>query len=42
MGLALYYPALGAVGLVDVAWSVFRLGRSERFVVRVAAITVSS
>jgi transposase len=34
MGLALYYPALAAVGLVEVARSLFRLPRSERFGVR--------
>jgi transposase len=39
MGLALYYPALAAVGLVDVAREVFRLPRSERFGVR--AVTLS-
>jgi transposase len=40
MGLALYYPALAAVGLVDVARSVFRLPRSERFGVRATTITL--
>jgi len=40
MGLALYYPALGAVGLVDVARSLFRLPRSERFGVRATVITL--
>ncbi len=34
MGLALYFPALAAVGLIDVARSLFRLHRSERFGVR--------
>jgi transposase len=40
MGLALYYPALAAVGLVEVARSVFRLPRSERFGVRATTITL--
>jgi transposase len=40
MGLALYYPALAAVGLVDVARSVFRLPRSERFGVRAVTLTL--
>jgi transposase len=40
MGLALYYPALAAVGLVDVARSLFRLPRSERFGVRATVITL--
>jgi len=40
MGLALYYPALAALGLVDVARSVFRLPRSERFGVRAVTLTV--
>jgi transposase len=40
MGLALYYPALAAVGLVDVARSVFRLPRSERFGVRAVVTTL--
>jgi transposase len=40
MGLALYYPALAAVGLVDVARSLFRLPRSERFGVRATVITI--
>jgi hypothetical protein len=39
MGLALYYPAIGAVGLLDVARSVFRLPRSVLFGVR--AVTLS-
>lgn len=40
MGLALYYPALAAVGLVDVARSLFRLPRSERFGVRATMVTL--
>ena len=40
IGLALYYPALAAVGLVDVARSVFRLPRSERFGVRAVTLTL--
>jgi transposase len=40
MGLALYYPALAALGLVDVARSVFRLPRSERFGVRAVTLTL--
>ena len=40
MGLALYYPALAAVGLVDVARSLFRLPRSERFGVRAIVVTL--
>jgi transposase len=40
MGLALYYPALAAVGLIDVARSLFRLPRSERFGVRATLITL--
>jgi transposase len=40
MGLALYYPALAAVGLLDVARSVFRLPRSERFGVRAITLTL--
>jgi len=40
MGLALYYPALAAVGLVDVARTVFRLPRSERFGVRAVTVTL--
>jgi hypothetical protein len=40
MGLALYYPALSAVGLVDVARSLFRLPRSERFGVRAVFTTL--
>lgn len=34
MGLALYYPALAAVGVIEVARSLFALPRSERFGVR--------
>ena len=34
MGLALYYPALAALGLVDVSRKLFRLPNSERFGVR--------
>jgi transposase len=40
MGLALYYPALAAVGLIDVARSLFRLPRSERFGVRAVVMTL--
>ncbi len=40
MGLALYYPALAALGLVDVARSVFGLPRSERFGVRAVTLTL--
>lgn len=40
MGLALYYPALAALGLVEVAKEVFRLPRSERFGVRAMALSV--
>lgn len=40
MGLALYYPALAALGLVDVARGLFRLPRSERFGVRATALSV--
>jgi hypothetical protein len=40
MGLALYYPALAAVGLVDIARSLFRLPRSERFGVRAVTLTL--
>ena len=40
MGLALYYPALTALGLVDVARGVFRLPRSERFGVRAVTLCV--
>lgn len=39
-GLALYYPALGAVGLAEVARSLFRLPRSERFGVRATVVTL--
>lgn len=38
VGLALYYPALAAVGLVDAARSVFRLPRSARFGVRATTL----
>src|SRR5207244_12238405 len=38
MGLALYYPALAAVGLVEVAREVFRLPRTERFGVRATTL----
>ena len=38
MGLALYYPALAALGLVEVARSVFGLPRSERFGVRAVTL----
>lgn len=40
MGLALYYPALAALGLVGVARSVFALPRSERFGVRAVTLTL--
>jgi hypothetical protein len=40
MGLALYYPALAALGLWDIARSVFRLPRSERFGVRAVTLTL--
>jgi transposase len=40
MGLALYYPALAALGLVDITRSVFRLPRSERFGVRAVTVTL--
>ena len=40
MGLALYYPALAAVGLIDVARSLFRLSRSQRFGVRATVVTL--
>lgn len=40
MGLALYYPALAALGLVDIARSVFGLPRSERFGVRAVTLTL--
>lgn len=40
MGVALYYPALAAVGLVDVARCLFRLPRSERFGVRAVFSTL--
>jgi transposase len=40
MGLALYYPALAALGLWDIARSVFHLPRSERFGVRAVTLTL--
>lgn len=40
MGLALYYPALAALGLADIARSVFSLPRSERFGVRAVTLTL--
>lgn len=40
MGLALYYPALAAVGLVETARSLFGLPRSERFGVRAVTVTL--
>lgn len=40
MGVALYYPALAAVGLIDVARSLFGLSRSERFGVRAVFSTL--
>jgi transposase len=40
IGLALYYPALAALGLVDIARSVFHLPRSERFGVRAVTLTL--
>ena len=40
MGLALYYPALAALGLVDVSRKLFRLPRSERFGVRAVFSTL--
>ncbi len=40
MGLALYYPALAALGLVEVARQMFRLPRSERFGVRAVTLTL--
>ena len=40
MGLALYYPALAAVGLIEVARWLFRLARSERFGVRATVTTL--
>ncbi len=40
MGLALYYPALAAVGLVETARSLFGLARSQRFGVRAVTVTL--
>ena len=40
VGLALYYPALAALGLVEVARQVFALPRSERFGVRAVMLTL--
>jgi transposase len=40
VGLALYYPALAALGLVEVARQVFALPRSERFGVRAVTLTL--
>lgn len=40
VGLALYYPALAAVGLVDAARSVFALPRSVRFGVRATTLSL--
>jgi hypothetical protein len=40
MGLALYYPALAALGLVDVSRKFFRLPNSERFGVRAVFSTL--
>jgi hypothetical protein len=40
MGLALYYPALAALGLVDVSRRLFRLPNSERFGVRAVFSTL--
>jgi hypothetical protein len=40
MGLALYYPALAALGLVEVARSCFRLPRSTRFGVRAVFLSL--
>ena len=38
MGLALYYPALAAVGLLDIARQLYRLPRSVRFGVRATTL----
>lgn len=38
MGLALYYPALAAVGLLDVAQTLYSLPRSARFGVRATTL----
>lgn len=40
MGLALYYPALAALGLVDASRKLFRLPNSERFGVRAVFSTL--
>lgn len=40
MGLALYYPALAATGLLDVARSLYRLPNSVRFGVRTTVATL--
>jgi len=40
LGLALYYPALAALDLVEVARGLFSLPRSERFGVRATALSV--
>ena len=40
MGLALYYPALAATGLLDVVRSLYRLERSARFGVRAVALSM--
>ena len=40
MGLALYYPALAALGLVDASRKLFRLPHSERFGVRATFTTL--
>jgi hypothetical protein len=40
MGLALYYPALAALGLVEVSRKLFRLPNSERFGVRATFSTL--
>jgi hypothetical protein len=40
MGLALYYPALAALGLVDVSRKLFRLPNAERFGVRAVFSTL--
>ncbi len=40
VGLALYYPAVAALGLVEVAQQMFALPRSERFGVRAVTLTL--
>jgi transposase len=40
VGLALYYPALAAVGLLEAAASTFALPRSERFGVRATTLSM--